>query len=341
MTSRSPQPVVPVKELTLTPVLTLNGHKDFTRSISYFPDGKQIISGSDDKTTRRWDLEAGEEIVELRDVSKQEVRAVGVSRDGRWAVCARHDYNDGELKVYEVETETVRRFEESNSPIDCIDISWDSTLLAGGLHASSYKVQIWSLETGKPVAVPFNIPHKASAVRFSQDSKKLAVQSNMGRHLAVWDVQLQKLDVCTRKPANCYAAYAPVFWTTNDKTIVTAFSFTDTMIKTIYEFDASTLKTIGAPFEGHTETITGLALSFDCALLASASCDNTIKLWAFESRRILASFNVRSTACRLILSPDSRQLVYTTQLNNNIYLCNTPPEIIASIQPVPQVRVRS
>ncbi|KAG1852706.1 hypothetical protein F4604DRAFT_1294428 [Suillus subluteus] len=134
-------------------------------------------------------------------------------------------------------------------------------------------------------------------------------------------------------------ASAPVFWTTKDKNIITAFSVTYWHIPyTIYEFDASTLVTVGAPFEGHTQTISGLALSLDCTLLASTSYDKTIKLWAFESRQLLASFDIRSTACHLILSPDSRQLVYIT-MRKNICLCNIPPEILASIQPVPQVRI--
>ncbi|KAG2115765.1 kinase-like domain-containing protein [Suillus discolor] len=135
--------------------------------------------------------------------------------------------------------------------------------------------------------------------------------------------------------SNC--VHVPVFWTTRN-TIVTALRFPDTRNSVIYEFDAPTLKTIRPTFEGHTGPIIDLALSLDCALLASASSDNTIKLWDFESRQLLASFKILSIY-RLILSPDSRQLVYTTRHNSDIiYLCNTPPEILTSIQPVPQVR---
>ncbi|KAG2343608.1 hypothetical protein BDR05DRAFT_837891, partial [Suillus weaverae] len=61
-------------------------------SIFYFPDGQRIISGSDDeKTTRQWDLQAGKEIEEARDVCEQEVHAVAVSRDGRWVITAGGD----------------------------------------------------------------------------------------------------------------------------------------------------------------------------------------------------------------------------------------------------------
>ncbi|KAG2042014.1 kinase-like domain-containing protein [Suillus americanus] len=337
MISGSQRPSAVAKKLTLTTVLTLEGHKGSIPSISYFLGGKIIISGSDDKTIRAWDLEAGKEIKEARDVCEQKVCAVGVSRDGRWAVTGGGDgFTGGELRLCEIETGIVRTYEGHSQRITSIDISGDSTLLASG--AEDFTVRIWNLETGKPVAGPFKSADWVGAVRFSRDSKKLAVKSWWGNYLEVWDVETQKLDVRVGTFGVASFSSTPVFWTTNDKTIVTAFSLRhhDTT-RTIYEFDVSTLQTVGAPFEGHTKIITGLALSLDCALLASASADKTIKLWAFESRQLLASFDLLSTAPHLILSPDSRQLVYTTRHNNNIYLCNILPEILASI-PVPQVR---
>jgi WD40 repeat protein len=105
--------------------------------------------------------------------------------------------------------------------------------------------------------------------------------------------------------------------------------------KTIYEFNGSTLETVGASFQGHTNLITGLGLSFDQTLLASASIDNTIKLWAFESRQLLASFDVQNIF-GLVLSPNLRQLAYTiyTKDDNNICICDIPQKVLA------QARVR-
>ncbi|KAG2335402.1 WD40 repeat-like protein, partial [Suillus weaverae] len=216
--------------------MTLEGHDPRTHpsgervhdvsSICYFPDGEQMISGSSDKTARRWDLRAGKEIEEAREVCEQKVYAVGVSRDGRWVVTAGGDHYDraGELKACEVETGIVRTIEGHSGYIESIDISADSSLLVCLSGGST--VQIWELDTGKLV---FKITSCfADAIRFSQDSRKLA------------------------RP------YPEP--------------------KTIREFDASTLETVGVPFEGHTSTVSGLALSSDCALLASASWD-VIKLW--------------------------------------------------------------
>jgi WD40 repeat protein len=310
-----------------------------------------MISGSRDKTVRQWDLKEGKEIEELRDVCKEEVQAVAVSSDSRWVVTGGGNWEDAdsvELKVCEVETGIVKNLPGHSDTISCIDISADNTLLASG--SDDRTARIWNLETGKLVAGPFGSDHDrwVGSVRFSTDSKKLAVELLGGKCLEVWDIQSQKL---YKRIGNGSVGYpsVPIFWTNKNKNILAAFSFTwsdEEGAETIYEFDASTLETVGTPFEGHTKYIVGLALSFDATFLASASYDETIKLWAFESRQLLASFDVQYPS-NLILSPDSCKLAYvtcTSVLSNvrlagykdhRICICDTPPDILA------QARVRN
>jgi WD40 repeat protein len=315
----------------LKPVTTLKGHGNYIRSISYFPDGQRMISGSEDKTTRQWDLKTGKEIEGARDVCEREVWAMAVSQNGRWVVTG----GGGELKACEVETGIVKILEGHSQVILCIDISADSTLLASGSFDKT--TRIWNLETGKLVAGPFKSIGWVVAVRFSPDSKKVAVELDWGTCLEIWDVQSQKLDVRKGKPTGTGIATTPIFWTNKNKTIIAAFDFNFTadldlydFTKTIYEFNPVTLEAVGAPFEGHTKSIRCLALSVDGALLASSSHDDTIKLWAFESRQVLASFDVQNPS-HLILSPDSRQLVYTTNTKDDykICICDTPPDVLA------------
>ncbi|OAX30727.1 WD40 repeat-like protein, partial [Rhizopogon vinicolor AM-OR11-026] len=83
MASESTQPTAALETEELPVVMTLEGHTTAPDIISYFPDGKQIISGSRDKTVRRWDLEEGKEVEEARDVYEQQVTTLAVSRDGR------------------------------------------------------------------------------------------------------------------------------------------------------------------------------------------------------------------------------------------------------------------
>ncbi|KAG1725820.1 WD40-repeat-containing domain protein [Suillus occidentalis] len=323
--------------------MTLKGHKRLIRSISYLPDGQRMISGSSDKTTRQWDLKEGKEIEEVRDVCKEEVWGVAVSRDSRWVVTGG---KNADLKVFEVKTGVVKKLQGHSKMITCIDISADNTLLASGSDDKTSR--IWNLETGKLVAGPFKSIDWVGAVRFSTDSKKLAVKSPTGKCLEVWDVQTQKLDKrIGNRSLPRFLLFPPIYWTNKNKNILASFSFTkDDSNKTIYEFDAATLETVGTPFEGHTNVVLGLALSFDGALLASSSLDETIKLWAFESRQLLASFDVQNLGT-LILSPDSRKLAYTTYTkvlsnarvtgttryeDHRICICDIPPDILALAQ---------
>jgi hypothetical protein len=167
--------------------------------------------------------------------------------------------------------------------------------------------------------------YQVTCIDISLDSKQLA------SGFAVWEFPAGM--GCAGK----FSTLTPVFWTTEDRTIVTAFTFATEHPKTIYEFDSSRLETVGTPFEGRTHChISGLAVSIDCVLLASASWDNTIKLWAFESRQLLASFD-RVATNFLVLSPDSRQIAYTTHYGPpKIYICNIPPETVDSIWPTRQ-----
>ncbi|KAJ8582334.1 WD40 repeat-like protein [Rhizopogon salebrosus TDB-379] len=308
-------------------------------AIAYFPDGQKIISGSRDGTTRLWDLQAGKEIEDARVISEQDVDVVAVSSDGRWVVTGGLG-GVHKVKTNEVKTGSVKTFGYHSRGITCIDISMNSKLLASGSRDSTGAVRIWSLDTGELVAGPFDTvgsPGGVGAVRFSHDSRKLAVRSQYESWLEVWDIQAQKLDNKVRKPSSYMGPWphVPVFWTTKDRTIVTTFCFTDgndDPAKTIYQFDSSTLETVGTPFEGHIDLITGLALSNDSTLLASASLDG-IKLWAFESRQLLASFDVTATRC-LVLSPDSRKLAYTTfNDSQKIHICDVPSDILTNVLP--------
>ncbi|KAG1830838.1 hypothetical protein EV424DRAFT_1534769 [Suillus variegatus] len=310
MASSSTQPDAAENKSILTPVMFLEGHKQWEflsylnnephrreykhiSDISYFPDGKQMISGSGDKTIRRWDLREGKEIEEAREVCENRINAMGVSRDGRWVVTAAN----GELKAREVET---------------------------GTWVGQYD-GIWSLDTGELVAGPFktgedHLNSMITSVRLSEDSRKLAVSAlsfiTTGGNVMltnlheVWDVQAQKLLVqkSTHNWHGIEIIELPVFWTAKDKSIVAASNFTrtDEPPRTIYEFDASTLELLSNT----------MILSM---------------LWAFESRQLLASFDISGFPTTFVLSPDSRQLAYTIFDDTKIFICDIPTNVLASI----------
>ncbi|OAX34364.1 WD40 repeat-like protein [Rhizopogon vinicolor AM-OR11-026] len=231
------------------------------------------------------DLQAGKEIGKARKVREYGVRAVAVSGGSRWVVTADRDLNHGELKAREVETGIVKTFHGHSGEVSCIDISADGMLLASG--SEDYTVQIWRQTDAWSIQDCYVVGWAQFGSRLTQRSSRSKIEREV------------RVDV-------------PVFWTNKGTRILAVFNFLDSFAKTIYEFDALRVETVGAPFKGHTHKITGLALSSDGALIASTSFDGTIKLWALDFRQLLASFHAYEAFA-------------------NVYICNIPPNIPATI----------
>jgi predicted Ser/Thr protein kinase len=64
-------------------VMTLRGHSDEVYGMAVSPDGKRIVSGSDDKTIKVWDAATGAELMTLVDEHGYDVSSVAFSPDGK------------------------------------------------------------------------------------------------------------------------------------------------------------------------------------------------------------------------------------------------------------------
>ena len=58
-------------------------------SAAYSPDGRRIVTASDDGTARVWDAESGQQMMELKHMFG--VNSAAYSPDGRWIVTASWD----------------------------------------------------------------------------------------------------------------------------------------------------------------------------------------------------------------------------------------------------------
>jgi WD40 repeat protein len=70
--------------------LTLKGHTDVVDSVAFSPDGKQIVSGSFDKTIKLWDATTGQETLTLKGHTGG-VSSVAFTPDGKRIVSGSGD----------------------------------------------------------------------------------------------------------------------------------------------------------------------------------------------------------------------------------------------------------
>jgi WD40 repeat protein len=79
----------------------LYGHTHYVRSVAFSPDGRRIVSASDDKSVRVWDAETGQTVLGPLEGHTSPVSSVSFSPDGRHIVSGSHDQS---VQVWDTET---------------------------------------------------------------------------------------------------------------------------------------------------------------------------------------------------------------------------------------------
>ena len=105
---------------------TFDGHTDIVNSIAISKNYKYLLSGSNDKTARLWDLKTFKQI-RILPVNCWKVTAVAFSDDSKYCITA---CNDGSIKIWETETgKLISQVEEQNFNIRDISFNKNADLI--------------------------------------------------------------------------------------------------------------------------------------------------------------------------------------------------------------------
>jgi len=116
-------------------LFTLTGHSNSVNAVAVTPDGKQVISASDDNTLKVWDLSSREVIANFTGHSNS-VNAVAVTPDGKQVISVS---DDNTLKVWDLSSRQVVASFTGESALNCCAVAPDGVTIvvgeaSGGMH---------------------------------------------------------------------------------------------------------------------------------------------------------------------------------------------------------------
>ncbi len=123
-------------------------HESYVNTAAFSPDGRWVISGSDDRTARVWESDTGHEIARV--VHEAYVKAVAFSPDGRWIASGS---DDGVVRVWEARTGRIVAEMAHGTGVGVVAFSPDGRLVAsaacdiddvyGGPFCYAGSVRVW------------------------------------------------------------------------------------------------------------------------------------------------------------------------------------------------------
>jgi WD40 repeat protein len=270
-----------------TPIRTFKDHKD---AIAVFPNKRQMVTGSWDKTLRLWDLEIGVVLKKMEGHSNR-VQALAVSRDGQ--IIASGD-EKGEIIGWHGETgkSLTKPIRAHSNRIYSVDFSLDGAVLATGSFGA---VKFWCTKTWQMQGEPIKCGTYVYCIRYSPSGELLAIATY--NNIQIYNPSIRQ----------CVASFgvrsSSLAWTPDGTRLLSAGDHT------IREWDTLTWKQVGDSWGGHSKNIHAISLNSSGTLLASASHDNHVRLWRLSDRRNIATFKHSDEVNCVTFSADDKHIL--------------------------------
>ena len=176
-------------------MLDTGGHTAKVIGLAVTPDGKHLVSASNDKTVRVWDIETGQTVRTIRGEAAPGnwgvIHAMALSPDGRWLAVGGYLHGTDRVsasgvRLYDFSSGRLAAFLKGHdNVVYAVAFSPDSTRLISG--SGDKTAIVWDLTTRRQVHRLSGHTQAVKAVGFTRDGER-AVTGGEDQTLRLWNV---------------------------------------------------------------------------------------------------------------------------------------------------------
>ena len=288
----------------------LEGHTSAVNALAMSVDQRTLVSGSDDKTVRIWDLVAGQELRSLIGHGDR-VQAIAISPNGRLVASG-----DGEslIKLWDLMTgEAIADLAGHTGAINALAITADGRTLVSA--SADRTIKLWNLVNQTEIATLRGHNSFVNTVDISPDGTVLA-SGSADRTVKLWNLTTQQ-EIATLTD---HTSFVNTVTFSLDGTYVISGG-ADSQINI---WDRSTYRPVST-LEHHDSFVNALSMTLDGQFLISTSADQTIAVWDLNARNYLQSIawpNTFVNAAVVRATGSTWQVIAAGRGNNNIHIWN-------------------
>jgi hypothetical protein len=274
-------------------------------ALALSPDGRHVVSGSDDRTLRLWELATGQPVGAPWKGHGGEILSVAFSPDGQHVVSGSDDRT---LRLWEMASgqPVGAPWEGHSAYFRSVAFSPDGRHVVSGDNDGT--LRLWQVATGQPVGAPWEgHSREVLSVAFSPDGHHV-LSGSADRTLRLWEV------------ATGHPVSAP--WEGHSRLIRSiAFSPDGRYVvsgsndRNLHLWEVATGQPIGAPWGGHRRDVLSVAFSPDGRYVMSGSADRTLRLWEVATGQPVGTpwEGHGGKVVGVAFSPDGRHMVSSSE----------------------------